>query len=361
MEKELDHFSIKQTNIAKGIALLLLLWHHLFYNDPAKYNDFKSIILFEGMPIECYFADFCKVCVAVFLILSGYGLEKSFSSFLKKTKQGYVKSSLIYVKNRLIKLLSDFWFVYIVFVPLGLIFGRSFIDVYQNNPVYYLSDFFGVSYFVTGNLDHTMNATWWYMSICIIYYIAFPLIYTLMDKYAETVLALSFVLIFLPFDYIQLTTWLFPFVVGMYFAKYNLFELAANRMDNRINSFLLCSMLVGICALLRHIYFSNSVTIDGFFGLFIIFFSYLIISKIPIMSSVLEELGAYSGLIFMFHTFIFSYYFKEFVYGFKYSILIYVVFVLICYVVARLLKLSQKMIKYDKIIKYLLKENNEKN
>lgn len=27
-------FDKRQTNIAKGVAVLLLLWHHLFYDDP---------------------------------------------------------------------------------------------------------------------------------------------------------------------------------------------------------------------------------------------------------------------------------------------------------------------------------------
>ena len=120
MEKELDHFSIKQTNIAKGIALLLLLWHHLFYNNPNNYNDFKSLYVFNGKPIECILADFCKVCVAMFLILSGYGLYKIYTSYIEKqmNQKGVnrLKNSVIYTKNRLIKLISDYWFIYIIFV-----------------------------------------------------------------------------------------------------------------------------------------------------------------------------------------------------------------------------------------------------
>ena len=76
-------FDIRRTNIPKGVALLLLLWHHLFYNSPQYYNSFTSLYVFHGVPIECQIARFCKVCVAIFLVLSGYGLTKSFSKYYK--------------------------------------------------------------------------------------------------------------------------------------------------------------------------------------------------------------------------------------------------------------------------------------
>ena len=67
-------FDKRQTNIAKGVAVLLLLWHHLFYNKPEYYERFTSIFVYQGVPIECRIATFCKVCVAIFLVLSGFGL-----------------------------------------------------------------------------------------------------------------------------------------------------------------------------------------------------------------------------------------------------------------------------------------------
>ena len=353
-------FDLKQTNIAKGVALLLLLWHHLFYNNPDNYELYNSVFVINGVPVECLLANLCKICVAIFLILSGYGLFKSYDSYC--TKLSINRDSTIsitdtfrYLKIRLIKLYSDYWFIFIIFVPLGLLFGRSFLNYYGKNPLNYLADFFGVSYLLHNNLDYTFNGTWWYMSICIVYYILFPIIYKCFKKYAETFLILSFLLIFIPIDYAQLTTWLFPFVIGMYLAKYNLFEKISLLLNNYINKLLTCILFVVILAYFRWFIVKNSVPLDGIFGLSIILFTYLIISSIPIVSTILEELGKYSGMIFMFHTFIFSYYFKDFIYGFKYSIFIYIVFVLICYIVARMLKAIQHLIKYDKLIIVLIR------
>lgn len=214
-------FDKRQTNIAKGVALLLLLWHHLFYNDPKYYNRFTSLYNLGGVPIECYVASFCKVCVAVFLLLSGYGLVKSYSNYSKieSDKNNGIKKTIKYVFNHLIKLLSDYWFVYIIFVPLGLVLGRSFLDVYGTNPIHYITDFFGVS-FLFFNYSYTMNATWWFMSIIILFYIIFPVLYRLLRYSPELLLVLSVFVLFCPLvpNSKELKTWLCPFVVGMYMA-----------------------------------------------------------------------------------------------------------------------------------------------
>ena len=55
----------EDSKVAKGGAVLLLLWHHLFYMHP-EYGWFVH-----------WTACYAKICVAMFLILSGYGLANS--------------------------------------------------------------------------------------------------------------------------------------------------------------------------------------------------------------------------------------------------------------------------------------------
>jgi len=62
------HFSIGSINSCKGIALLLLLWHHLFY----QHSEFGHLTY--------TLAVLSKVCVALFVILSGYGYSESVKS-----------------------------------------------------------------------------------------------------------------------------------------------------------------------------------------------------------------------------------------------------------------------------------------
>lgn len=63
----------------------MLLWHHLFYNNPKTFDRFTSLYAFSnGVPAEVYISVFCKLCVAIFVFLSGYGLYCSFNKYFQK-------------------------------------------------------------------------------------------------------------------------------------------------------------------------------------------------------------------------------------------------------------------------------------
>ena len=61
----INKFTKSFTAANKGVALLLLLWHHLF-GIASEYGHFIQ-----------HLAGVSKVCVAIFLILSGYGLNEA--------------------------------------------------------------------------------------------------------------------------------------------------------------------------------------------------------------------------------------------------------------------------------------------
>ena len=329
----------------------MLLWHHLFYNDPEHYDRFVSLYKIGEIPIECQIARFCKVCVAIFLLLSGYGLVKSYFGFLmaKGNNEFSIKNDAKYVFNHLLKLLSDYWFIYILFVPLGLFFGRSFIDIYGTNPLHYIADFFGVSYLLYG-YDYTMNLTWWFMSIIIVYYMLFPLLYRVLNYSPELLLGFSVFVLFCPFipNIREMKTWFCPFVLGMYMARYDSFTTIATRIKTKTKTITVTITAVFAMAFLR-MEMGHSAKFDSLFGVAITLLSFLVLSRIPILNKILEQLGKYSGAIFMFHTFIFSYYFKDFIYWFKYPPLIFLVMIVVCYAVAVGLENIKKLIKYDKL------------
>ncbi len=54
--------SLHDTSVLKGIAICAMLCHHLFYQNP------------ESGYVVWHLAMLGKVCVAIFLLLSGYGL-----------------------------------------------------------------------------------------------------------------------------------------------------------------------------------------------------------------------------------------------------------------------------------------------
>ena len=344
-------FDKRQTNIAKGVSVLLLLWHHLFYNNQDNYQLFHSVFIFKGIPVECFLADFCKVCVAVFLILSGYGLCKSWerdssSMILKKNYKARVKADIIFVKNHLLKLMFSFWFVFIIFVPLSIWLGTPFYETYQGNIVYGIIDFCGLSSLFG---TPSVNATWWFMSPIIIYYLIFPILTKILEYCGELLLALSAFILFVPVFYRipgEVSIWLLPFTVGMYCSRIELFE----RLDIRINTYPKKSIFVG-CAIISTalIRYSNT-DMDTLFAIVIILCTYFLLSRVPVLNVILERLGKHSGTVFMFHTFIFYLYFKDFIYGFKYSLIIFLILTVICYCVAVGLEYLKKLFRYDRLV-----------
>lgn len=62
--------SLNETNAIKGIAIIAMLVHHLFYEHP-EYGESTYQLALIG-----------KVCVAMFLFLSGYGLSVQYSKIL---------------------------------------------------------------------------------------------------------------------------------------------------------------------------------------------------------------------------------------------------------------------------------------
>lgn len=344
-------FDKRQTNIAKGIAILLLLWHHLFFNSNNYYGKFISAIPGTNIPVECYLADFCKVCVAIFLLLSGYGLMKSYQKSICKDNSGVRlcdKNNFKFVWNHWIKMMSGYWFIYIIFVPLGLLFGRNFIDIYGTNPLSYIFDFLGISYLSYGVFP-LFNVTWWFMGMIVLLYFLFSLIVKLINWQPEIILVVSFLFTFIYFFDLSISYWFAPFVFGMYIAHNEIFEKINNRCNTIIKRFLLPFSVFLVMAYIRFAILPNNLYFDSIFAFSIVLFSYLIISKIPIISSILFLLGKHSANIFMFHTFIFEYYFSSFIYGFKYSLLIYFVMIIVCLAISVTLEFIKKKIKYDKL------------
>ena len=70
------NLSRQQTAVAKGGAILLMFWHHLF-GFPERIPAAAKLISVTGggsLYVEDQLAIFGRLCVALFLFLSGYGL-----------------------------------------------------------------------------------------------------------------------------------------------------------------------------------------------------------------------------------------------------------------------------------------------
>ena len=75
------------TQMIKGLAICILLFHHLFYITQPTLG-----IMIGDKYLANIVAEYLKVCVALFLVLSGYGLNAS----MNKNKYSITK---FYKKN----------------------------------------------------------------------------------------------------------------------------------------------------------------------------------------------------------------------------------------------------------------------
>ena len=191
--------------ILKGAGISLMLIHHLFYLDEMRpyYND----IIIHGHGLVNQIGIFCKLCVAVFVFVSGYGLAVSTPKSIK-LKDFYW--------HRFKKLYLNYWFIWLLFVPIGVfVFGRTFTDAYgEYVTIRGALDFFGLLKMF--GID-SYNPTWWFYNCILILYLMFPLINKVLWR--TPFLTVSFALAIGILSFVPginvIYSYLFVFIMGM--------------------------------------------------------------------------------------------------------------------------------------------------
>lgn len=165
-------FSKEYTNIIKGIAILAMIFHHIYPNDPSA-----TFSLANGFDIVGIVAASGKLCVSLLTILSGYGLSESFKA---RNPQGLV-GNVKFVLSHLLQLFSMYWFVLIFGYVGWFLQGRTLTAFYGGGiscVVNMVLDIFGL-----GALTHTpVFVGGWFLSAIIIFYLIFPVFNYLAKK-----------------------------------------------------------------------------------------------------------------------------------------------------------------------------------
>ena len=108
-------FTKEHTMQMKGIAIIILLFHHCFLNAQrwatVPYEKLATTKGWGYYPISFapfsshtiqYLASFSKICVAMFVFMTGYGMWVSYESQKKKTTMSN------YIKKRMVTLMTGF-------------------------------------------------------------------------------------------------------------------------------------------------------------------------------------------------------------------------------------------------------------
>ena len=222
------NLSLADTNALKGIALSFLLCHHLFYIQDGSYHD---ILLFGKYPLVQEFGIACKVCVAIFVFLSGYGLATKYSHAPLNIRSFYA--------TRFIKLMMGYWFVWLLFVLIGILFfDRTPEAVYHDHIVWrFIADFFGLAY----NFGfYGFNPTWWFMSCILLLYLMYPVLFKGCRKYWLLLLVMSVAITWLPlYVFNPIKYYLFTFLLGIISVQKDVFNrLFSNRNPKFVRNLL---------------------------------------------------------------------------------------------------------------------------
>ncbi|HAR79033.1 MAG TPA: hypothetical protein DCR88_11540 [Anaerostipes hadrus] len=359
-------FTKEHTMQMKGIAIIILLFHHCFLNAQrwatVPYEKLATTKGWGYYPISFapfsshtiqYLASFSKICVAMFVFMTGYGMWVSYESQKKKTTMSN------YIKKRMVTLMTGFLIIFVVTEILAIPTGR-FIEVYGHDfrsVVYMIIDALGLAKLLGTPL---FCLTWWYMSLAIVLIMIFPFVHSIMEKYQWIVVVAS---IIVPRacgfgQSTDLFRYLLAYTLGMYFAQHDLLARIKEKfMEQNVVGKLL-SLIVSLIGLAVIIKCRQNAWIgwkyldfwDGFAAMYVIVISYIYILNGKWIVKGLGFLGKHSMNIFLIHSFYRDVFFHEFTYSFYYAWLDYIVLMAISLVTSIVLEWFKKLIRYEKFI-----------
>ncbi len=324
-------FDAGDTAACKGVALLLLLWHHLFYLHP-EYGFFVRVTSLSA-----------KVCVAMFVLLSGYGLAASVGAREVGLWSFY--------KNRLSRLYLNYWLVAALFIAFGALTGlRPIAAAYPSRPYLNLAvQLLGLDQFLVGGFGY--NATWWFMGLIVPLYLLFPFLNDLTRKYGWWFLVPGALLLIgkgirIP----MLQEWLFPFCLGIYGAQRASVSVISSRLSclGGFRFALLGGLLVAV-AYLKLIPLNGGVQIDGPFGALLVVSTFEATGAVPALKKVLGFLGRHLFNIFLFHTFIYYYFWPDVIYAPRNPLAILALLLGICLAVSLALEKVKSLVGFPRL------------
>lgn len=358
----------------KGVAILLMLFHHM-YRKPSMFDKYGlSFAPFEQANVVD-FAIVCKICVSIFAFISGYGLYLSYSKFDKAHKSS--QDMLKWSAARYFKTIAGFQFVYILCVifcslmenwqdnPNPEYIQRIFFE--DNKPIYgrflMLIDFLGLA-----NLfgTHMLCNAWWYMSAAVVYGALTPFIYKYQKRWGmATALILAFVIPrVLQIRSICSTNsilgFLFIFMIGMAFAKSG----AAQRW---ICGGQMASIPAKICKFVGEIWLIHilnklyvAMPEKKFWEIqwallptVVILFLCEFVVWLPIVRSILSFIGRHATNIFLIHLFIKTIYFKSFIYDHENFLTGWALLLVISLGVSVIIEGIKRIIRFDSGVKWI--------
>ncbi len=352
-EQECKTFSKNDTYVTKGIAILLMLFHHVFFNT-FVIDGVHTELTFILPSLTRLLCKYGNVCVAIFSTLSGYGIYKQLKKYdLKEVivKREikllgtyipiFVLSSLIYIINNnspneggIIAYLTIFGLG--EYNSVSIIF-RIIINMFGLNALFHMP---------------TLNPSWWYLSVAHIINFVLPIFIKIAESKRIKNVVLAIIVVYCAYvtkDSYSYQGGFSSNLMASYFGYYIGTTEIFERSNNITNS--IAAAIFFACATLLDV--SLLETLDTYFCFSImgiclmIFVKYFRPIHIEIIEKPLSFFGKHSGTMYMIHNFVIDSFLH---FPMKYAAMVYVLVLLVTLLISAVVDRIFGMMPYKRFL-----------
>lgn len=308
-----DYLGKEDVCAIKGIAIILMLMHHLWRPDRITGGELEHLFNFMGHSSLEVFGNSASLCVSIFAFVSGYGKCLKYRdrkiNTLKDIKDIYLR----------------YWQVFLIFIPIGfLCFGDQPVYCSDVTICNRYSDF-NIKDMILNflGLISTYNREWWFFLTYLLMTCMFPLVRYLNARFSATVnifLTLVFQIVFMSIDKLGLFAgnaayqnslgWVSPyiacFMLGVIVAQHAMFSKLHEKIQRLSFIRVISVFLIVVIMLLR--YFTVGFALDTVYAPIYIFALNCLLETIKHSRRSLLLLGKNSTYMWLIHSF-FCYYF----------------------------------------------------
>lgn len=331
-----------QTYMCKGLAIFMIFFHHLFSLEE-QYGGYNVVFAPLSENFVVTLARICKVGVAMFVFLTGYGYTKSHNS---KNEEYDVVTC-----RRYFRLMFGFWFVFILAMSSSFL-GRNPLDVYGRRiPEFFLNLFFDMLGISTIMRTPEFNVTWWYMSYAVLLVFVTPFFIKVTKSLKTAIVPITILLPRFLTENLQRAFWwyLLSLILGIYFAEFEILEKMERLHIIKKIVVLITGWLISIIVAILRMRVGFYDIFDAYLAVTICVTIFCVLSRIPIINKVLYFAGKHSMNMFLTHTLIKGYYFTDFIYSFKNFLMIFSALVITTLFLSICIEQIKKWIKYNRI------------
>ncbi|MGX3021940.1 acyltransferase family protein [Ursidibacter sp. B-7004-1] len=305
----------EQSNFIKGIAICLMLFHHLFTYSERFPSQVEIIWLSNSFHYERYLGEVGKYCIPLFLFISGYG-------FANNKKE---RANQKYYLNKIYLFFIAYWLVFSIFIPLSYFFSsHAFVTL---NAKEFMLNFLGVS--------DSFNREWWFVSLYLVMLSITPLLFIMRNQLLP-VFAISGLLYGLSFDNPKMYNILFwqpAYVLGFYVGINR--EYMLKIYNNTHYRFWLS--ISSAAFLILGLLWRDWDCMPFFVIFFVLWIRIIFGFSPPILRRLIEHIGCNSLFIWLTHSFYCYHFAKEFIYSPRYTMLIFINLLVVSYLSALIL------------------------